>query len=343
MSRTRWVDTAGMPLRTRMLCYSLRLVAGKPISERTDEDIAADRSNSPAPRFPVTLITGKVWRDVFRFEQDIPMRDGVTITARIHRPAHVGASTPVLVYYHGGGWVMGRPLDYESMLTQIVHELGVVVVAPDYRKAPQAKAPAAVHDAVDTLTWVASAPSELGTRPAGIAVGGDSAGGNLAALVAIAARDEDCPDLAGQVLIYPATDLSLEHPMRTAPMLDGPSMDTFKELYLGGSGVPADDPRVSPMRAASHEHLAPALVQTAELDPLRPEGEAYAEVLRAAGVPVRLTRWRGVPHGFVNIPGATHVGMQARYEIIDQLRSWLCGDETATPNAAAGAPLESRG
>ena len=302
----------------------MRFVVGKPISDRTDDEIAADRGNSPAPRFPITLVTGKVWRDVRRSEHSIPTRDGATITARIYHPAQLPASAPVLVYYHGGGWVMGRPLDYESMLTQIAHELGVVVVAPDYRKAPQAKAPAAVDDALDTLAWVASAPAALETEPCRIAVAGDSAGGNLAALVAISARDEGTPELAGQVLIYPATDLSLDHPMRTAPMLDGPSMDTYKALYLDGSGVSAEDPRVSPMRAPSHEGLAPALVQTAELDPLRPEGEAYAEVLRAAGVPVRLTRWRGVPHGFLNIPGATHVGTQARYEIIDQLRSWLC-------------------
>lgn len=321
MKRTLWADTAGMPLRTRVFSYALGVATPltAPLDRMTPEQLAQRRALSPAPRFPSTLVTGRV-RNVRSRNLIIPTRDGHQLPARVHLPLTGSGNGHVLVYLHGGGWALGRPLDHESFLTQVVDETGAVVVAPDYRLAPQAKAPQAVLDCIDTVDWVRTGPDTIG-RVDSIVVGGDSAGGNLSALVALDARDRGLP-LAGQVLIYPATDLHRHHTLRTAPILSGEAMDVYRGLYLNGSGLLDTDPRISPWEAESLTGLAPALVQTAELDPLREEGEEYAARLRDAGVPTRLTRWRGVPHGYMNFPGATHVGYQARAEIVDQLNQW---------------------
>ncbi|MBB2891616.1 alpha/beta hydrolase [Flexivirga oryzae] len=172
------------------------------------------------------------------------MRDGARIPARTYRRPDVHGAAPVVVYYHGGGWTLGRPLDYESPLTMIADETGALVLAPDYRKAPEHKAPTAV-------------------------------------------------------------------------------LDTYKSLYLDGAPVAADDAQISPLQAASHEGAAPALIQTAEFDPLAPEGADYAAALQRSGVATRLTHYRGVPHGFLNIPGAAPVAWQARWEIVDALQGWF--------------------
>ncbi|WP_235945437.1 alpha/beta hydrolase fold domain-containing protein [Metallococcus carri] len=323
MARTRWKDTAGMPLRTRVFCVAASLAERVPLTEMTPEYVAAHRPLSPLPTFPASLVIGRRAPGVVSSDLTIPVRDGSTIRGRLHHPPQVGETAPVFVYYHGGGWARGRPKDYESLLSEVVASTGAIVVAPDYRKAPQHKAPAAVHDAIDTLRWVAGAPAELPATPGRIALGGDSAGGNLTALVAQWARDHDGPPLVGQVLIYPATDLHRHHPMRTAPMLDGPSMDRYKELYLDGAEVADDDPSVSPIHCRSLAGLPPALVQTADHDPLRDEGKEYADLLAAQGVSVRYTGYRGVPHGFLNLPGVAPAAVQARAEIIDQLEDWF--------------------
>lgn len=314
-----------MPLRTRAFCYALGAVSAldKPLDQLTPDQLARRRALSPDPRFPVTLVTGKVY-DADSRDSYVEVRDGQRIPVRIHRPAHGSqagtAAGRVLLYLHGGGFAVGRPLDYESLLTQIVAETGAIVVAPDYRLAPEAKAPTAVHDAIDVFEWVRSSPTELG-EVRSVVVAGDSAGGNLSALVAIDARDRGVR-VAGQILAYPVTDLAKVHTYRNAPMLTGEAIDVYNKLYLQNADVADIDPGVSPLRADSLAGVAPALVQTAEFDPLCEEGEAYAARLRAAGVPIRLTRWRGVPHGYLNFPGAAPAAWHARAEIIDQLDEW---------------------
>lgn len=318
MTKVHWADLAGMPIRTRLLC----MAAGRGrdgVATMKAEEIARRRALTPDPRFPVTLVTGRVRQHIVRDVVRLPMRDGIEIPARIHRRADVGGEAPVVIYYHGGGWTLGRPLDYESILTMIADETGAVVVAPDYRKAPEHKAPAAVLDAHDTLDLVLAGDARIPVTPRRVAVAGDSAGGNLAALAALRAGAA----LAGQVLIYPAVDLGREHSYRNAPLLDGDALDTYKALYLEGASVDADDPQVSPLRAATHAGAAPALIQIAEFDPLAAEGADYAAALERSGVPTRLTHYRGVPHGFVSIPGAAPVASQARWEIIDALQGWL--------------------
>ncbi len=321
MTRTTWSDTAGLPLRTRLLCFGLARADRTPFAQQSEAQIVRSRGLSPAPVFPASLVIGGRTRGVRIDETSVAARDGFPIPVRRYR---AGSPTDrVLLYLHGGGWVRGRPRDYDSLLTLVADRTNCTVLAPDYRKAPEHPAPRSVHDALDVFDRIASGPGdgllEGGGRPR-IVVGGDSAGGNLSALTALHARDT-AQDLVGQVLIYPATDLSIGHELRTAPMLTGPDLDRYKELYLANSDVPDDDPSISPARA-DVRGVAPALVQTADRDPLCPEGIAYARQLEANGVPTRLTRYYGVPHGFLNLPGATHVGRQARMEIVDQLNDW---------------------
>lgn len=310
-----------MPVRLRLLLVAMDKANRKPLATLTPEQIAKARALSPPPVFPATLVTGALRSHVTRSTTSIPMRDGTQIPARTYSPRQRAEGSAVFIYYHGGGWTMGRPMDYDSLLTMIADELGVLVVAPDYRKAPQDKAPQAVLDCIDTFEWVRSEPAEL-AGVGRIVIGGDSAGGNLSALVALHARDTEA-ELAGQVLIYPAVDLSIHQQLRDAPMLDGEALDVYKAHYLDGSGIAPEDPQISPLRATSHAGLAPALVQTAERDPLCEEGEVYAETLRAAGVATRHTRYHAMPHGFLNLPGVAPASVQARWEIVDQVRQWL--------------------
>ena len=310
-------------MRTRVISTGLAMSQGTALSELSDGELQKRRALSPAPQGPVAWVTGPVAGGVDIETVQVPVRDGRTVPTRVLRPTS-GSAVPsgnVLIWYHGGGWTLGRPKDFDPLLSFLVHQTGCVVLAPDYRLAPEDKAPAAVHDSLDVLDWVATAPSDITTTTPRIAVGGDSAGGNLAALAALHARDVGV-GLAGQVLSYPATDLAADRPYRDAPVLSGRDMDAFEAFYLTGSGLTGSDPVVSPAHASSHTGLSPALVQTAELDPLRPEGERYAGTLEAAGVPTRYTCYRGVPHGFLNMPGGTHVGYQAWWEISDTLDRW---------------------
>lgn len=315
-----------LPWRTRAFTAALARLTGRDDPAGwTPESVARQRAQVLSSRPPTTWFTGAVPAGVGFESAEVSMRDGETIRVRIARSRQAGPDAPVIVYYHGGGWVLSNPANYDPLTGHLADRIGAVVVAPDYRKAPQHKAPQASLDAYDVLRWVGTRPAEVGARGP-IAVAGDSAGGNLSAVVSILARDQDGPALAGQALIYPAVDLTRSHPSSRWPdeaVLTGASMDAFMAFYLDGADVKADDPLVSPLWAPSHSDLPPALIQTAECDPLVDEGEHYARVLTAAGVPTRLTRYARMPHGFMSFPGATPVGAQARHELVDSLQGWL--------------------
>lgn len=313
-----------MPLQTRVFTAVYGRLAREDISTWGPDDVARERAKVLPTRPPTSWVTGGVPAGVTHTTVQVPMRDGTRIRARVARPEGV-ADAPVVIYYHGGGWTLSNPVNYDPLTGHLAHEIGAVVVAPDYRKAPQDKAPQAAHDAYDTLTWVGSRPVEVAASGP-IAVAGDSAGGNLSAVVCLLARDQAGPTIAGQALIYPATDLTRSHPSaqwRQEAILTGESMDFFLDAYLDGSEAEAEDPIVSPLWAASHADLPPCLIQTAECDPLVDEGEHYGEVLSTAGVPTRVTRYAGMPHGFMSFPGVTPVGRQARSELVTSLRRWL--------------------
>jgi acetyl esterase len=219
----------------------------------------------------------------------------------VYRPEGEGPF-PTVVFFHGGGWVIGDLETHDNQARSVARHGRAVVVSVDYRLAPEHPFPAAVDDAVAAARWAAAHLAELGGDDR-LAVAGDSAGGNLAAVVAQQLHADGTP-VTAQFLIYPAVDSAGEYPSRVENakgyFLEQPTMDWFYGHYAGGVDDPAD-PRLSPLRAADLSGLAPALVVTAEFDPLRDEGEAYAEALRAAGVPVRQQRYDGLIHGFFDM------------------------------------------
>lgn len=221
---------------------------------------------------------------------------------RVYRPAGSTDTDvlPLLVWFHGGGFAIGSVATADSTARALANAAQVAVASVDYHLAPEHPYPAAIDDAVASLDWVVSHSSELRIDPARLAVGGDSAGGNLAAVVCQLAKAAKRPRLSFQLLVYPVTDLVGEQPSMiengTGMMLTKELMDWFAEQYLGGRD--GSNPRVSPLRASDLSGLPPALVITAELDPLRDEGEAYAAALADAGVPTELVRYDGQIHGF---------------------------------------------
>lgn len=233
----------------------------------------------------------------------IPGTDG-DIPARVYTPqAAVGEAHGVLVWLHGGGWVIGDLDTADSTCRALANRAGCVVVSVDYRLAPEHAAPAALDDCMTALAWTVENFELLGVDASKVAIGGDSAGGNLAALVCQRVRDEFGPDIDFQLLVYPVTDLTLSHPSMDENaegyFLTKASMEWFVGHYLGD--VDPKDPAVSPLYADDLAGLPPAMVITAEMDPLRDEGEAYAARLREAGVPTELIRYEGQIHGFMGM------------------------------------------
>ena len=230
---------------------------------------------------------------------------------------------PVLVFFHGGGFAIGSIEGYDELCREVTNAAGCIVVSVDYRLAPEHKFPAAVDDCYTATKWVAENANAIGGDPTRIAVGGDSAGGNLAAVVALMARDRGKPPLVYQLLVYPCTNFAVFDTPSHRENAEGyfltkDDMVWFMNLYLR-SEADAHNPYASPLRAHDFRGLPPALVVTAEFDPLRDEGEAYAARLREAGVPVVCTRYNGMIHGFLSMP--FEKGKKARREVAAALLS----------------------
>jgi len=222
------------------------------------------------------------------------------IPIRVYTPEGVGL-LPVLVYFHGCGWVIGDIATHDGICCTLANAAGCLVVSVGYRLAPEHKYPAAAEDAFAATKWVLENAASIGADAERVAVGGDSAGGNLAAVVALMARDQAAFKPMLQVLIYPIVDHNFDtpsyHQNAEGYLLNRATMKWFWQHYL-----PAEEdglqPYASPLRTPDLSNLPPALVITAEYDPLRDEGEAYAQRLRDAGVPVTLTRYQGMIHAF---------------------------------------------
>jgi acetyl esterase len=256
------------------------------------------------------------------------------IPARHYRPV-AGAAAPLLVFYHGGGWVIGDLDTHDALCRLTCRDAGIHVLSVDYRLAPEHPAPAAVEDAYAAFQWAYEHADELGAIPGRVAVGGDSAGGNLAAIVCQLARDEardkaldeGCPAPVLQWLLYPRTDFTA----RTRSLslfargflLTKRDIDWFHVQYLRDSAVDPADPRVSPLLADSLSGLAPALIAVAGFDPLRDEGESYAAALRAAGTPVDLRSMGWLTHGFASLFQLGGGSATATSELISALRAHL--------------------
>jgi acetyl esterase/lipase len=235
------------------------------------------------------------------------------IGVRIYNNAPEETGQPIVVFYHGGGFTIGDLDSHDSMARAIALQVGAVVVAVDYRLAPEHPFPAAVDDAFAALQWVSEHAEELGGDPDRLAVGGDSAGGNLSAVVAMLARDAGGPPVKFQMLWYPVTQWGAEHPSITenaqAPVLTVADMDRFREYYLGDRDPSTLGIKLSPASAEDLKGLPAAYIATAGYDPLRDDGARYAELLRDAGVPVELHEAESMVHGYVMfasiVPAAT--------------------------------------
>ncbi len=294
------------------------LSATSPEDIRTAEDAIAGFSLPPASVHAIDEFT-------------IPGQSGHDIPVRLYAPSD-DPRLPVLVFFHGGCWVFCDLDSHDTICRFLASESGCKVLSVDYRLAPESQFPAAVEDAYDVVSWVAAHAATIGVDPASIAVGGDSAGGNLAAAVSLAARDRLAPDIAFQLLIYPITDISTMHTgsyeaYGTGYFLERGLMEWAGDHYVAR----AEDrfhPYVSPLRAADLSGLPPALIQTAEFDILRDEAEAYARRLDAARINVVCTRYLGMVHAFVAMAGTVDLG---RIALQDAAQALQVGLSTAEP------------
>jgi acetyl esterase len=313
----------GLAPRTAALAGLVDLARPRFDSMDSDDIQRARSRHLPRGRL-AALVTGAVDPGVGITYGTAPARDDFEIPLRIYRPRALPDSrddVPVVMWFHGGAFVLGNVVDYDPICSRIAAGVGAVVVSVDYRLAPEHRAPTAAHDCVDATTWVHVSGDVLRADTSRLAVAGDSAGGNLAAVVTQVLRDHGIDALRHQALIYPATDMTMSSPSivehARGAILDRRAMVAAREHYLR-PGHDRRDPLVSPLFGRL-EGLPPALVQTASVDPLRDDGIRYADALRAAGVPVRLTDYQRVPHGFSSFPGATPVGRQQRWELVTEL------------------------
>ncbi|MEO6886452.1 MAG: alpha/beta hydrolase [Jatrophihabitantaceae bacterium] len=317
-----------IPLQTAVFWKLLSTLTGKSMFQLPNDKVraASDRQRR-ATRLPgASLITGRANRDVLIIEQTATVPDGTDLGVVIYRPrGTAGQILPVIVNFHGGGFIAGDPYQSQWWCSSVAGGVGAVVVSVDYRLAPEHPFPAAPEDCYAATVWTIEHAEELGIDPARLAVMGDSAGGNLAAVVALMARDRGGPSIAFQLLLYPSVEFVDSFPSEDenahAPILGKADLGAASGRYC--TAEQAITPYASPLRAPSHAGLPPALIQTAQHDPLRDQGSAYAQALQAAGVPARLTNYVDAVHGYISIPGVVPAARQALGEAVAVLRDAL--------------------
>jgi acetyl esterase len=312
---------ADLDLRVKVLA---RLLGRLAVAEQSEEDVLRMQQRS-VTHSPLTdlVIGGRV--------KGVATREGTAAGAagelpiRAYRPGRTAGRLPLVLLFHGGGWTTGDLNSHDHLAGSIAAEARCVVVSVAYRLAPVNRFPAAAEDCYAALVDVAARAAEWGADPEHIAVVGDSAGGNLAAVVALMARDRSGPRIAFQGLLYPATDLTASSPSidenADAPILTKRDVLAFRDHYLGGQDP--THPYASPLLADDLTGLPPALVQVAEHDPIRDDGLRYAAALEAAGVSVRATTYWGMPHGFLAFPHFCRAVPQALGELAAALQAVL--------------------
>ena len=321
----------------------VRLLAGRPTvreGQRLDPQVQlallVERLQGGFKPEPVERVRERRRRDARAFsgplievgavrDLDLPGPAG-TIGARLYRPAGLADPAPLVVYYHGGGHVICDLDTHDQPCRFLANEIPALVLSIDYRLGPEHPFPAAVDDSLAAFRWAAENAGELGADPERIAVAGDSAGGNLATVVAQLAAADDGPAPAFQALIYPVTDYSSKRPSYATYaegfFLTRAEMGWFRDHYFADPAA-RTDPRASPILAADLAGLAPAHVVTAGFDPLRDEGEDYAEAMREAGVDVSLTREPDLVHGFINAVGLADRSRAAMGSVARAIREGL--------------------
>jgi len=278
---------------------------------------------------------------------ELEIAAGVPLRARHYSPSERGSPHPLLVYYHGGGFTFGDLDTHDGVCRMLCRHAGAHVLAVDYRLAPEHRFPAAVEDARAALRWACANAGQFGADPRRIGVGGDSAGGNLAAVVSQLAAHDGGPAPVLQLLIYPVTDFTRRRRSRElfgeGFLLTNAEMDWFENNYLGATRAQASDPRASPLLAEDLSKLAPALIVTASFDPLRDEGEEYAKALQDAGTPATLRRFPGFIHAFIGAAGVSRTCRDALVEIAGATRAMFAAaalPETGFPQPEAANRID---
>ncbi|ASR38425.1 alpha/beta hydrolase [Prauserella marina] len=313
------IDGQELALDAQLLLRMQKLVGAKLVNGAS---VAEARAGLDAARH---LVSGKPISSIDTRDIDIPAEHGV-IAGTLYTPHGLAAYSGLLVFYHGGGWVIGTRASHDTTARFLAARAGVRVLSVEYRLAPENPFPAAQEDAVTAFDYAYAKAAELGADPRRIAVGGDSAGGNLAAVTAQVTSGRGGPAPAFQLLLYPGVDAGSRHPSRDlfqeGFFLTDEEMTWFLDHYAP-DGVDRTDPKLSPLRAADLTGLPPAYIATAGFDPLRDEGEAYAARLAEAGVPVALSRQADLIHGYVNFLGIGKRFAEATAEAAGALRVGL--------------------
>lgn len=318
-------STVSIPWRTRAL-HRLAGLAGS-VADMPPERLEAMRRPIRHNRL-VATVTGPVHKGVRIEDERLHAGDGRLVRVRCYTPASPERSRPVLVFIHGGGWVLGQVENYDPLCSHLAAQAGLLVASVDYRLAPEHPAPAAIHDCLDVVRALPGALPGWGGDPRRIAIGGDSAGGNLSAVLTQQVRDHGGPRFAGQVLLYPSVDSTClsrsKIEFARGPMLTRRDTDAYFAHYLGTGpdALSPLDPLISPALGDLGD-LPPALVITAGLDPLRDEGARYALALRAAGVSAEHVDYPRAPHGFASFPGMSAGIKDHRQRIVQFLHEHL--------------------
>jgi acetyl esterase/lipase len=309
------------PIDRRVRLWAAMVRRQGSIASRSEAEVIALQARHAPDNALTNRIFGTMAPGAMTADRVIPGPGG-DLPVRVYQPVRSHSCVrPLIVYFHGGGFVFGDLRLGDWLCSSVAVSVGAVVVSVDYRLAPRHRFPAAVDDCYAALLWAAENAGSLGAGgPVGVM--GESAGGNLSAVVCLLARDRGGPVISHQVLLYPATDMTSVSPATAStPFLTAPEMRAYREHYLADADP--SDPRLSPMLAEDHSKLPPALIQVGEHDPLRDDGARYAATLRAAGVPVRLTEYVGMPHGYLNFPGLCRCAPQALAEICAEQKAAL--------------------
>lgn len=317
-----------IPVRTAVAWRLITLLDRAPVLQQPPEKVrTASNHRRALLRIPgAGLVVGRTHPGASTRDATATLQDGTRLAVRVYRPRGRSGRLPVVVNFHGGGFVSGDIRQSEWWCSSIAAKAGVVVVSVEYRLAPEHPFPAPVDDCYAATEWIVEHAGDLDVDPTRLAVMGDSAGANLAAVVCLLARDRSGPAIALQVLVYPPVDMAREflseRENANAPVLQLADHENAPRLYIHGTDADLADPRISPLRADHHD-LPPALIQTAQHDILRDHGAVYADALRAAGVPVQYTNYPDAVHGFISLPGIVPDAARALAEAVATVRGHL--------------------